>query len=158
MDDIIIFHSLDEEQLSRIVDIQLDRLNKRLAQQRLTLEVDKSAKKLLASRRQPLRNPDIATAFKAGGLILQSAEPANTVGSVLTRRFHEVGDIVEVGHTMRFGHVRGRSSRTAPALGQDTLRILRELGKSDAEMEALISSGAVYAPPATILQPSATTA
>jgi ATP-dependent Clp protease ATP-binding subunit ClpB len=48
VDDIIIFHSLDEEQLSRIVDIQLDRLNKRLAQQRLTLEVDKSAKKLLA--------------------------------------------------------------------------------------------------------------
>ena len=48
VDDIIIFHSLDEEQLSRIVDIQLERLNKRLAQQRLTLEVDKSAKKLLA--------------------------------------------------------------------------------------------------------------
>jgi ATP-dependent Clp protease ATP-binding subunit ClpB len=48
VDDIIIFHSLDEDQLSRIVDIQLDRLNKRLAQQRLTLEVDKSAKKLLA--------------------------------------------------------------------------------------------------------------
>jgi ATP-dependent Clp protease ATP-binding subunit ClpB len=48
VDDIIIFHSLDEDQLSRIVDIQLDRLNKRLAQQRLTLEIDKSAKKLLA--------------------------------------------------------------------------------------------------------------
>jgi len=48
VDDIIIFHSLDEEQLSRIVDIQLERLNKRLAQQQLTLEVDRSAKKLLA--------------------------------------------------------------------------------------------------------------
>ena len=48
VDDIIIFHSLEEDQLSRIVDIQLERLNKRLAQQRLTLEVDKSAKKLLA--------------------------------------------------------------------------------------------------------------
>ncbi|HWD90928.1 MAG TPA: ATP-dependent chaperone ClpB [Verrucomicrobiae bacterium] len=48
VDDIIIFHSLDEDQLSRIVDIQLDRLNKRLAQQQLTLEVDPSAKKLLA--------------------------------------------------------------------------------------------------------------
>jgi ATP-dependent Clp protease ATP-binding subunit ClpB len=48
VDDIIIFHSLDEDQLSRIVDIQLDLLNKRLAQQRLTLEIDKSAKKLLA--------------------------------------------------------------------------------------------------------------
>jgi ATP-dependent Clp protease ATP-binding subunit ClpB len=48
VDDIIIFHNLDEEQLSRIVDIQLERLNKRLAQQQLTLEVDRSAKKLLA--------------------------------------------------------------------------------------------------------------
>jgi ATP-dependent Clp protease ATP-binding subunit ClpB len=48
VDDIIIFHSLDEAQLSRIVDIQLERLNKRLAQQQLTLEVDRSAKKLLA--------------------------------------------------------------------------------------------------------------
>lgn len=56
-----------------------------------------AAKKLLANRRQPLKNPDIAAAFKAGGLVLQSAEPANTIGSVLTRRFNEVGDIVRVG-------------------------------------------------------------
>jgi len=48
VDDIIIFHSLDETQISSIVDIQLEHLNKRLAQQRLALEVDKSAKKLLA--------------------------------------------------------------------------------------------------------------
>ncbi len=48
IDDIIIFHSLDEKQLSHIVDIQLQRLEKRLAQQQLTLEVDKSAKQLIA--------------------------------------------------------------------------------------------------------------
>jgi ATP-dependent Clp protease ATP-binding subunit ClpB len=48
VDDIIIFHSLDETQISSIVDIQLEHLNKRLSQQRLSLEVDKSAKKLLA--------------------------------------------------------------------------------------------------------------
>src|SRR5213075_506673 len=33
IDDIIIFHSLDEKQLAAIVDIQLRRLDKRLAQQ-----------------------------------------------------------------------------------------------------------------------------
>ena len=49
MDDIIIFHSLSEEQLSSIVDIQLQRLEKRLEQQQLQLEVDKSAKKLMAN-------------------------------------------------------------------------------------------------------------
>jgi len=48
IDDIIIFHNLDEEQLLKIVDIQLERLSKRLAQQQLTLETDRSAKRLLA--------------------------------------------------------------------------------------------------------------
>ena len=48
VDDVIIFQSLDEEELSRIVDIQLERLKKRLAQQQLTLDVDVAAKKLLA--------------------------------------------------------------------------------------------------------------
>jgi ATP-dependent Clp protease ATP-binding subunit ClpB len=49
VDDVIIFQSLDEEELSRIVDIQLEKLKKRLAQQNLTLDVDSTAKKLLAS-------------------------------------------------------------------------------------------------------------
>ena len=48
VDDVIIFQSLDEEDLSRIVDIQLEKLKKRLAQQNLTLDVDKAAKVLLA--------------------------------------------------------------------------------------------------------------
>ena len=56
-----------------------------------------AAKMLLAARRQPLRNPDIATAFSAGGLVLNSKEPANTIGSVLGRRANDVGDIVKVG-------------------------------------------------------------
>jgi len=48
VDDIIIFQSLDEEELARIVDIQLERLGKRLTQQQLTLDVDAAAKSLLA--------------------------------------------------------------------------------------------------------------
>jgi len=48
VDDVIIFQSLDEEDLARIVDIQLVRLEKRLEQQQLTLDVDKGAKALLA--------------------------------------------------------------------------------------------------------------
>ena len=48
VDDVIIFQSLDEEELSRIVEIQIGRLEKRLAQQNLTLDVDAAAKKLLA--------------------------------------------------------------------------------------------------------------
>jgi ATP-dependent Clp protease ATP-binding subunit ClpB len=48
VDDTIIFHSLDEAELTRIVDIQLVRVVKRLADQHLTLEVDAAAKQLLA--------------------------------------------------------------------------------------------------------------
>ncbi|HXI68875.1 MAG TPA: ATP-dependent chaperone ClpB [Verrucomicrobiae bacterium] len=49
VDDVIIFQSLDESELARIVDIQLGRLEQRLAQQNLALDVDVDAKKLLAS-------------------------------------------------------------------------------------------------------------
>ena len=49
VDDVIIFQSLDESELARIVDIQLRHLDERLAQQNLTLDVDAAAKKLLAS-------------------------------------------------------------------------------------------------------------
>jgi ATP-dependent Clp protease ATP-binding subunit ClpB len=48
VDDVIIFHSLSEEQLARIVDVQLKQLDRRLAQQQIHLDVDASAKKLLA--------------------------------------------------------------------------------------------------------------
>ncbi len=48
VDDIIIFHSLRTAELDRIVDIQLARLDQRLAQQNLVLEVDKAAKSFLA--------------------------------------------------------------------------------------------------------------
>jgi len=48
VDDTIIFHSLDEVELAAIVDIQLARLDERLAQQHLTLERGKAARKFLA--------------------------------------------------------------------------------------------------------------
>src|ERR1035438_7851273 len=48
VDDVIIFQSLDESELARVVDIQLGRLEQRLAQQNLTLDVNADAKKLLA--------------------------------------------------------------------------------------------------------------
>jgi ATP-dependent Clp protease ATP-binding subunit ClpA len=48
VDDVIIFQSLDEAELAKIVDIQLGRLEQRLAQQNLTLDVDKAAKAMIA--------------------------------------------------------------------------------------------------------------
>uniref|UniRef100_UPI0025898930 ATP-dependent chaperone ClpB n=2 Tax=Nocardia TaxID=1817 RepID=UPI0025898930 len=50
LDDVVMFHALDEEQLEHIVDIQLDQLQKRLAQRRLTLDVSDTARFWLAVR------------------------------------------------------------------------------------------------------------
>ena len=52
---------------------------------------------LLGRRGQPMQVVDICTALRAGGLVMNSIEPVNVVGSVLARRFHQVGDIVRVG-------------------------------------------------------------
>ena len=48
IDDIIIFHNLTPEQLNTIVDIQLRRLQKRLEEQHITLELSDGVKTLLA--------------------------------------------------------------------------------------------------------------
>ncbi|MEV6429074.1 ATP-dependent chaperone ClpB [Nocardia sp. NPDC051463] len=50
LDDVVMFHPLDEEQLASIVDIQLDQLQKRLSQRRLKLDVSDSARFWLAVR------------------------------------------------------------------------------------------------------------
>ena len=48
IDEVILFHSLNKEQLTKIVDVQLESLRKRLALRNLKLSVSESAKKLLA--------------------------------------------------------------------------------------------------------------
>ncbi len=48
IDEIILFHSLSKDQLTQIVDVQLESLRKRLAQRNMKLELDDAAKKLLA--------------------------------------------------------------------------------------------------------------
>lgn len=62
----------------------------------LGMSIPDAAKALLASKRRQMKTVDIVAALEAGGLILTSADKANTVGSVLLRRFYTVGDIVRV--------------------------------------------------------------
>ncbi len=52
--------------------------------------------KLLALRKRKMTNNEILSELKSGGLELSSQEPLNVIGSVLSRRFHAVGDIVRV--------------------------------------------------------------
>src|SRR5262249_50699105 len=44
VDEIIVFHSLTEEDLKHIVDIQLERLRERLAERHITITLDDAAK------------------------------------------------------------------------------------------------------------------
>jgi len=48
LDDVVVFHALSTEELTHIVDIQLDRLGARLAARRLTLQVSDAAREWLA--------------------------------------------------------------------------------------------------------------
>ncbi|MGC8863200.1 MAG: ATP-dependent chaperone ClpB, partial [Armatimonadota bacterium] len=48
IDEIIVFNSLSEDDIKRIVDIQINQLNKRLAEKHLSIEVTDAAKSVLA--------------------------------------------------------------------------------------------------------------
>ncbi len=50
IDDVVIFHALGEEQIAHILEIQIDQLQKRLADRRLTIELSKGAMEYLARR------------------------------------------------------------------------------------------------------------
>ena len=50
VDDVVIFHQLAREHIDRIVDIQLERVRKLLAERRITLELNDEAKRLLAEK------------------------------------------------------------------------------------------------------------
>ncbi|MGE3626155.1 MAG: winged helix-turn-helix domain-containing protein [Hyphomicrobiales bacterium] len=62
----------------------------------LGMSIPDATKKLLRVRKQALGNAEIVQALKAGGMAMESQDPVNTVGSVLTRRFNTQGDIVRV--------------------------------------------------------------
>jgi hypothetical protein len=62
----------------------------------LGMSIVDAAKKLLAAQKKAMTNAEILAALRAGGVVLTGADPLNVVGSVLTRRFGQVGDVVRV--------------------------------------------------------------
>ena len=75
------------------------------------------------------------------------ADPTMLSRGVIIREDHyEAGEIFEVGHTLRFGTANSRNLRPAPLTGQHTIAILRELGRSEAEINALLTNKVVNAP------------
>ncbi|MDD4617150.1 MAG: winged helix-turn-helix domain-containing protein [Alphaproteobacteria bacterium] len=62
----------------------------------LGMSIAEATKKLLLSTRKQMNNAEILAALKKGGMVMNSADPINTLGAVLTRRYKENGDIVRV--------------------------------------------------------------
>jgi ATP-dependent Clp protease ATP-binding subunit ClpB len=48
IDDIVVFHQLSQKQISRIIDVQLERLRQMLSERNITIFLDESARQLLA--------------------------------------------------------------------------------------------------------------
>lgn len=90
LDDVVMFHALDEEQLELIVDIQLNQLQKRLSQRRLKLDVSDSARFWLA-----VRGYDPAYGARPLRRLIQQAI-GDTLAKELLAGEVQDGDIVKV--------------------------------------------------------------
>lgn len=62
----------------------------------LGISIADAARKVLEAKRNKATTAEIVSALEAGGVELTSADKNNTVGSLLLRRFYNVGDIVRV--------------------------------------------------------------
>ncbi len=111
----------------------------------LGMSIVDATKKLLGLRKRTMGNVEIARELKAGGLILTGADPVNVIGSVLTRRFNQIGDVVKVGRGIwglkewypgrNFKPISKTSSEAAPADA--------EVQDEPSEMGAFAESNAV---------------
>jgi len=67
------------------------------------------------------------------------AEPSLRSLNVIVAEHHpEGGNVLEVGHTIRFGNANAIHLNPVPLIGQNSIAILRELGKSETEIRSLI--------------------
>ena len=112
VDEIIVFHPLNREHMSKIIDIQISEIMKRLAEKRLSIQLTASAKELLINKgfdpiygarplkralqkylEDPLAEEILKGRFKEGDKILVSARN----GRIVFRKKEEkkkVGDKV----------------------------------------------------------------
>jgi crotonobetainyl-CoA:carnitine CoA-transferase CaiB-like acyl-CoA transferase len=100
-----------------------------------------------ASALRRLRAEDVPCAVPAPLTAAEViAEPTLLSRNVIVAENHyAAGEIYEVGHTVRFASANTPNLRPAPVLGQHSVAILRELGRSEHEIESLIANKVVNA-------------
>jgi crotonobetainyl-CoA:carnitine CoA-transferase CaiB-like acyl-CoA transferase len=120
---------LSDSAIARLIEASLAKLTTESALRRLRAEAVPCA---------------IPAAFTPAEVI---ADPTMLSRGVIVREeHHEAGEIFEVGHTLRFGKANSWNLRPAPVTGQHSIEILFELGRSEAEINALITNKVVNAP------------
>jgi ATP-dependent Clp protease ATP-binding subunit ClpB len=113
VDDIIVFRQLSREDLVRIVDLQLERLERMLAQRNLALEVTPDAKALLAAE-----GYDPVYGARPLKRVIQRRLQNPIALELLEGNFHE-GDTIRVerdGDNLRFERVE-RGAREPEMVG-----------------------------------------
>jgi ATP-dependent Clp protease ATP-binding subunit ClpB len=108
VDEVIVFRSLTEEQIAAIVDIQLRRLETRLAQRRVGLAVTDAARKLLAKR-----SWDPVYGARPLKRSIQRLVQDPLAMMLLEGKFSE-GDVIEVG--AKGGELTFSRAKTAAAV------------------------------------------
>jgi crotonobetainyl-CoA:carnitine CoA-transferase CaiB-like acyl-CoA transferase len=73
-------------------------------------------------------------------------------GVIVTGDHFSAGEVTEVGHTVRFANANSWNLRPAPVVGQHSIAILQEIGRSEPEIARLIRSKVVNAPPTAASQ------
>jgi len=110
----------------------------RLIEDTLARLLPHSAERRLRSENVPCIIP---SPFTPGELAIEPSLRAH--GIILQEDHPEAGSISEVGHTLRFSSAAAVQRRPAPLIGQHSLAILRELGRSNDEIERLIETRVV---------------
>jgi ATP-dependent Clp protease ATP-binding subunit ClpB len=90
IDEIILFHSLNKEQLAKIVDVQIEHLRKRLANRSIRLDLSEGAKKLLAEE-----GYDPTYGARPLKRVIQQRIENPVAGKILAGEFGE-GDIIKI--------------------------------------------------------------
>ncbi|MGK5640387.1 ATP-dependent chaperone ClpB [Streptomyces sp. URMC 126] len=113
LDDIVVFHPLGTGQLERIARIQIDQLQRRLADRRLALDVDESALRWLATlgHEGPEEAPDLTYGARPLRRLVQTA-----IGDRLARAI--LAGEVRDGDTVRVERVPGEEGLSVRPAGR----------------------------------------
>jgi ATP-dependent Clp protease ATP-binding subunit ClpB len=110
LDDIVVFHSLGTAELTRIVDLQVARLARRLADRRLEIEVSPAAREWLA-----LSGYDPVYGARPLRRLVQAAIGDQLARGLLSGELHEDGRVVVDAAADRTGLIVRAAVDTVPA-------------------------------------------